>query len=73
VSAALRTSVAAKIRELAAARGVSIERLADLAGISRAMLWRVLNGSSSPTLDTLGKLADALGVGARDLMPGREQ
>lgn len=42
-------------------RGLSQEALADLASISRSFLSEVERGSASPSLETMQKLADALG------------
>ena len=43
--------------------------LADRAGIGRAHLSRLLNHQQSPTLTTLEKIAEALDVPTRDLLP----
>lgn len=48
-------------------RRLSVNRLADAAGIDRGYLSRVLRGKSSPTVRTLGKLAEALEVKTLDL------
>jgi transcriptional regulator with XRE-family HTH domain len=42
-------------------RGLSQEALADLAGISRSFLGEIERGEAAPSLDTLQKLANALG------------
>lgn len=47
--------------------------LADHAGIARSHLRRILSGESSPTVATLAKLGEALGVEARELLPARGQ
>jgi len=60
---------AARIRELVRRRKWSQNQLADFAGLSRAQLSRVLNGKQSPTLGTMLKIAAALDVSARDLLP----
>jgi transcriptional regulator with XRE-family HTH domain len=43
-------------------RGYSLERLAALSGVSRAMIGQIESGKSSPTISLLLKLATALGV-----------
>ena len=68
----LRRAVAARVRELAEKRGVSLVKLADFAGLSNAHLGRLLAAEQSATLDTLAKLADALDVSVRDLFPPTE-
>jgi len=50
-------------------KGYSVNRLADFSGIGRGRLSEILAGKSSPTLRTLGKLADALEIAVRDLLP----
>jgi transcriptional regulator with XRE-family HTH domain len=42
-------------------RGLSQESLAELAGLSRSFLSEIERGASVPSLETLQKLADALG------------
>ncbi|MBI2551761.1 helix-turn-helix transcriptional regulator [Candidatus Uhrbacteria bacterium] len=42
---------------MARARGLSVNRLADFAGLSRGYVSRLLRAEQSPTLDTLEKLA----------------
>lgn len=48
--------------ELAIERGWSLRKLADLASISNSQLSFWLNGHRSLTIDTAGKIADALGM-----------
>lgn len=67
ITATTRRAVA-RVRQLAKAKGLSVNRLADFAGVSRGYLSRLLRAEQSPTLDTLEKLAEALGVEARDLV-----
>jgi transcriptional regulator with XRE-family HTH domain len=57
------------VRHRAKLNGLSIEELADEAGVSRGFLWEVLGGRSSPTVSTVCKLADALGCRPRLLLP----
>lgn len=59
---------AARIRKLAREKGLSVNRLADFAGLSRGYVSRLLRAEQSPTLDTLEKLAEALEVEVRDLL-----
>lgn len=57
---------------LMAERGLSVNRLADFSDVGRGRLSEILAGKSSPTPRTLGRLADALGVSVRDLLPDDE-
>jgi transcriptional regulator with XRE-family HTH domain len=57
----LRKLVAANVRELAAQGGVSLNKLADLSGISRPTMHFLLTARSSVGVDTIAKISDALG------------
>ncbi|MBA8876797.1 transcriptional regulator with XRE-family HTH domain [Phyllobacterium myrsinacearum] len=50
------------LRRLRTRQGHSLERLAKLAGVSRAMLSQIETGKSAPTVSILWKIATALGV-----------
>jgi transcriptional regulator with XRE-family HTH domain len=54
--------VGTNLRRLRKAQGHSLERLAELSGVSRAMLGQIETGKSVPTVSLLWKVADALGV-----------
>lgn len=54
--------IGARIRELRAEQGLTLEALAELADVSRAMLSRIERGESSPTAHLLGKVCNGLGV-----------
>ena len=58
----IRARVATRIRELAARRKLSLNRLADRAGLTHSLFYAVLAGERAATTDTLTKLAVALGV-----------
>jgi transcriptional regulator with XRE-family HTH domain len=51
-----------RIRELRAERGLTLDGLARLADVSRAMLSRIERGESSPTAQLLNKICGGLGV-----------
>ncbi len=53
---------AARIRALRAERGLTLDALATLAGVSRAMLSRIERGGSSPTAQLLAKVCGGLGI-----------
>lgn len=50
------------LRRLRTRRGYSLDRLAKISGVSRAMLGQVETGKSSPTIAILWKIAAALDV-----------
>ena len=60
--------VAANVKRLRLAQGVTLSELAGSAGISLAMLSRLEKGDVSPSLETLAALADALGTSAATLL-----
>jgi transcriptional regulator with XRE-family HTH domain len=54
--------VATNLRELREARGISMRALATKSGLSANALSMIERGKTSPSVSTLYKLADALGV-----------
>ncbi|AVA20522.1 helix-turn-helix domain-containing protein [Rhizobium sp. LEGMi198b] len=50
------------LRRLRTRRGYSLDRLAKISGVSRAMLGQIETGKSSPTISILWKIAAALDV-----------
>lgn len=58
------------MRDLRAARGLSLEELAALCGVSRSMISLIERGESSPTAVLLEKLAAGLGVPLASLFDG---
>lgn len=54
--------IAARVRELRAARGLSLEALAEACGVSRSMISLIERGETSPTAVVLERLATGLGV-----------
>lgn len=57
-----------RIREWRDARGLTLEALADAAGVSPGYLSRMETGGRNVSLKNLAKLAAALGVSERDLV-----
>lgn len=58
----LDRAIGTQVRALRAARGLTLEALADKAGVSRAMLSRVERGESNPTAQLLGRVCAGLDV-----------
>jgi transcriptional regulator with XRE-family HTH domain len=54
--------IGSNLRRLRRRRGHSLERLAQLSGVSRAMLGQIETGKSAPTVNLLWKVANALTV-----------
>ncbi|MBY0239817.1 MAG: XRE family transcriptional regulator [Burkholderiaceae bacterium] len=59
--------IARRVRDLRAARGMSLDALATQCGVSRSMLSLIERGESSPTAVVLEKLAGGLGVALASL------
>ncbi|MBN8283940.1 XRE family transcriptional regulator [Zoogloea sp.] len=58
------------IRDLRQKHGLTIADVANLAGISRGMLSKIENAQTATSLDTLSRLAAALGVSIATLFRG---
>jgi transcriptional regulator with XRE-family HTH domain len=65
--------VGSNLRRLRTRRGLSLERLAQLSGVSRAMLGQIELGQSAPTINVLWKIARALEVTFSALISARTQ
>ena len=65
--------VGANLRRLRTRRGLSLERLAQLSGVSRAMLGQIELGQSAPTINVLWKISRALEVTFSALISSRSQ
>jgi transcriptional regulator with XRE-family HTH domain len=58
----LSAAVGRNLRRIRTRQGLSLERLARVSGVSRAMLGQIENGKSTPTIALLWKIATALNV-----------
>jgi transcriptional regulator with XRE-family HTH domain len=61
--------VGANLRRQRTRRGLSLERLARLSGVSRSMLGQIESGQSAPTIKTLWRIAVALELPVAALIP----
>ncbi|MDO8338369.1 MAG: XRE family transcriptional regulator [Microcella sp.] len=59
----LAVAIGARVRHERQARQWTLDQLADAAGVSRRLLVTVEQGAANPSLGTLLKLSEALGVG----------
>jgi transcriptional regulator with XRE-family HTH domain len=66
-SARLNDLIARRVRDLRAARGLSLDALATHCGVSRSMISLIERGESSPTAVLLEKLATGLNVSLASL------
>ena len=65
--------VGANLRRLRSQRGLSLEKLAQRSGVSRAMLGQIELGQSAPTINVLWKISRALDVTFSSLMTERSR
>jgi quercetin dioxygenase-like cupin family protein/DNA-binding XRE family transcriptional regulator len=65
---ALAAAIGARVRQERQSRGWTLDRLAQAAGVSRRMVVNVEQGAVNPSVGTLLRLGDALGVGLPDLV-----
>jgi transcriptional regulator with XRE-family HTH domain len=68
VSTKLSLAVGENLRQLRRKHGLSLEQLAHKSGVSRAMLGQIETGKSAPTINLLGRIADALKVSVPSLI-----
>lgn len=55
--------IGARVRQHRTARGWTLEELAGRSGVSRRMLFSIEHGEGNPSIATLLRVSDALGVG----------
>jgi transcriptional regulator with XRE-family HTH domain len=68
----LTAQVGRNLRRLRVKRGYSLERLAKLSGVSRAMLGQIETGKSAPTISLLWKVVTALEIPFATLIATQE-
>lgn len=68
-----RDLIAANIRRIRVALGVSQERLAFDAGIDRSYLGELERGEGNPTVDVLDRIVGTLGISLADLFAEIEE
>ena len=64
----LNRAVAENIKRIRKSKKLSMERTAELAGVSRSMLGQIERGEANPSVAILGKIASALKVPAEVLL-----
>lgn len=68
VATKLSIIVGENLRRLRRKCGLSLEQLAARSGVSRAMLGQIETGKSAPTINLLGRIAEALNVSVPSLI-----
>lgn len=61
-----------RIKEILQEQKMTVSVLADTIGITRANMSNIVNGKTSPKMETLKKIADALKVKLSDLFEKKE-
>ena len=64
----LSAAIGAKVRSERQAREWTLDQLAEHSGVSRRMLINVEQGTANPSVTTLLRLSDALGIGLQALV-----
>lgn len=62
-ASAMSAAIGAKVRAERQARQWTLDRLAQTAGVSRRMIINVEQGTANPSVATLLRISDALGIG----------
>jgi transcriptional regulator with XRE-family HTH domain len=60
---ALALAIGVRVRQERQSRGWTLDQLAEAAGVSRRMVVNVEQGAANPSVGTLLRISDALGVG----------
>ncbi|MFE7835101.1 helix-turn-helix domain-containing protein [Streptomyces sp. NPDC057474] len=61
-------ALAANVRRLREIKGLSLSQLSERAGVAKATLFKIEQGQTNPTLDTLATIANALDVSLTELV-----
>jgi len=61
-----------RVREMRKSKGISQERLAEMAGIDRSYMGNIERGEKNITLKKAYEICDALDVEIRDLVQGSD-
>lgn len=67
-TSSLATAIGARVRKERQARGWTLDQLATASELSRRMVINVEQGAANPSVGTLLRLSDALGVGLPSLV-----
>ena len=62
-AASLAAAIGARVRQERQSRRWTLDRLAEVAGVSRRMVVNVEQGTANPSVGTLLRISDAIGVG----------
>jgi transcriptional regulator with XRE-family HTH domain len=62
-TSALAAAIGGRVRQERQARGWTLDQLAEATGVSRRMVVNVEQGAANPSVGTLLRISDALGIG----------
>lgn len=62
-----------RLREILKERHITLGQFSEVSGISQSNLSNYMSGKVSPTLDTLGRISDALGINITELFRKKEE
>lgn len=62
-----------RLRELLKERNLTVAQFAEMSGLSQSNISNYMNGNISPTLETLYKISNALGIEITELFRKKEE
>lgn len=65
--------LASRIKATRISKGYTLDRVAEISGLGKGLLSKVENFRVTPSLPTLGKLCEALGMSMSDLFDGLDE
>lgn len=68
----LNLIIADNLKDIRGLRKLSLDKVADLTGVSKSMLGQIERGESNPTISTVWKIANGLKVSFTDLINPHE-
>ncbi|QMU58753.1 MAG: helix-turn-helix domain-containing protein [Boseongicola sp.] len=68
----IQSRIATRLKVMRTEKGLSLDALAQLSGVSRSMVSQIERGESSPTVATLWNITQALGIDIGGLLDDRE-
>ena len=66
----IHDSIGPKIKDHRIGRGMTQDELAGAAGVKQSLISRIENGTANPSLRTLTRIAESLGVEVGELTKG---
>ena len=73
VNMQIKSNIGKNLNNARKKRGLSLDKVAELTGVSKAMLGQIERGESTPTVNVLWKIATGLKVSFSSLLANREE